>query len=107
MSNNYELPPNPPSGGSGIEPSAIDKLIISLKETNPMLMPLGEENAKKEFFCPFRKRTFFMDCDEKESWPTTLEQAYYMEEDFLPCLQEACMMYHGRDGFGYCGMQSL
>ena len=107
MSNNYELPPIPPSTGSGVELSAIDKLIISLKETNPILMPLDEENVKKEFFCPFRKQTFFMDCDEKEAWPTTLKQAYYMEEEFLPCLKEKCAMWHSIDDFGYCGIESL
>ena len=101
MSNNYELPPNPPSGGTGVEPSAIDKLIISLKETNPILTPLEDES--KTFLCPFRKRTNFMDRNDKGgSWITLLEYARYTEEEFLPCLKEKCMMYHGRDGSGYC-----
>ena len=99
MSNNYELPPTPPSGGSGAVPSAIDQLILSLKETNPISTITAEDDFK---LCPFRKITIFMDCDAKDSWPTLLNSAYYTEEDFLPCLKERCMMYRNNK---MCGLK--
>ena len=105
MNNNYELPPTPPSGGSGVELSPtehLNQILLSMLESSPQKTEL----EKKEFLCPFRKTIIFMDCDEKDSWPTRLEQAYYLEEDFLPCLKERCAMWHSIDDFGFCGMQS-
>lgn len=102
MSNNYELPPTPPSTDSGVELSPTEQLnqiLLSMLESSSQIEP-----KEKEFFCPFRKQTFFMDCDEKNAWPTTLDQAYYMEEDFLPCLKEKCAMWHSVDDFGFCGI---
>lgn len=107
--NNYELPPNPPNLGSGVELSPTEKmnqLLINMLETSSCIDKIEEESKTEELLCPFRKSTVFMDCDEKHSWPTLFSQAYYMEEDFLPCLKEKCMMWHGRtDNTGYCRRQ--
>ena len=105
MSNNYELPPNPPSGGSGIEPSPtehLNQILLSMLESSPQ----KTESENKEFLCPFRKRTNFMDYNDKGAWRTLLERAFYTEEEFLPCLKEKCAMWHSIDNFGFCGMQS-
>ena len=102
MSNNYELPPTPPSGGNGVELSPLEKIFTSILEDPDF----AHEDKARIFLCPFRKTIIFMDCDEKDSWPTRLEQAYYLEEDFLPCLKERCAMWHSIDDFGFCGMQS-
>ena len=105
MSNNYELPPTPPSTESGAElppTERLNQILLSMLESSPQ----KTESENKEFLCPFRKTIIFMDCDEKRSWPTHLERAYYLEEDFLPCLKERCAMWHSIDNFGFCGMQS-
>ena len=65
--------------------------IIQNVKTNNEKVPFEE----KKLMCPFRKIIVFMDCDEKDSWAVPLDEAYYMEEDFLECLKDKCAMWDG------------
>jgi len=47
--------------------------------------------------CPFRKRTIFQTTDKDKPVEVSSMCATYMEEDFLPCIKEECMLYNGQN----------
>ena len=42
--------------------------------------------------CPFRKSTIFQTANKDKPLEVT-----YMEENFLPCMKEECMLYNGQN----------
>ena len=52
-----------------------------------------KEDKEKIKFCPLRKRTYFMATISKHNLNVAAKDAEFMEEEFLPCLKEDCMLY--------------
>lgn len=52
--------------------------------------------------CPFRKSIMYMDNENGESFCVKNQNAYFTEEEFLPCLQDKCAAWAPK--FHECGL---